>query len=103
MRFHDLGDHFVLVGELGRQRGDFLLEFPLPPIGAALKGRCTVFKGLFLPAVKYRRVQSILVTQIRDWDLVNQVPPQDRYLLLPRKRPSLLRHSQNLLCGLWPF
>ena len=56
---------------------------------AALKGCRTVFEELFLRAAKDRRVQPIQITQVRDRQLVDQVPPQDRY------RSALAHSSQE--------
>lgn len=60
---------------------------------AAHKACHTIFEELFLPAAKDRQVQPIQVTQVRDRQLVDQVPPQERDICLCRNRPSLIRHN----------
>jgi hypothetical protein len=56
-----------------------------------------VVQELLLPAVEHRGLELVLVAQIRDGDLVLEVPAQDRRLLL-RAIPStvLLAHERLL-------
>ena len=63
-----------------------------------LERRRAVLEKRLLPAAKERRIETVLVARIRHGHTVKQMPPQNRNLFLGRKCPSLLRHSQNLLC-----
>jgi len=58
-----------------------------------------VLERRLLPAVEDRRIQPVLIAQVRHRHSVKQMSPRNGCLFLHRKRPSLLRHNQNLFGG----
>jgi hypothetical protein len=64
--FHDLRNDFILLRQLRFQLLDPLLHSPPLARRLFLKGRRAPFKKTLLPTIKNIRVQTLLVTQIRD-------------------------------------
>jgi len=58
-----------------------------------LEGGRSVLEKLFLPALKHRRLQAQLFTQIRNWHLVQKVSPQNRNLLFSSVVLALFSHT----------
>src|SRR6266571_3293095 len=58
-----------------------------------LKGSRSVLEELLLPAVEHRRLQAQFFTQIRNWHLVQKVPPQNGNLLLSSVVLALFPHT----------
>src|SRR3954454_11558569 len=95
MLLHEFGEDLVLALELLLKVGD-------PPVlgvagasGAGLERGGGVLEELLLPAVEHRRVDSVLVTEIRDRGVFEEVKPQDGHLLLGREAlAGLLGHGR---------
>jgi hypothetical protein len=84
MLFHQLGKNFVLGLQFGLKLADaFLLGFFLTAM-VLFENGCPVLEKLFLPPIKKRRLQVVLVAQIRDRNLVNQVAFENENFFLTR-------------------
>src|SRR5712691_3222110 len=59
----------------------------------SLEGSRSVLEELLLPAVEHRRLQAQFFTQIRNWHLVQKVPPQNGNLLLSSVVLALFPHT----------
>jgi hypothetical protein len=94
---HDLRDHLVLVGQLGLEGFDPLLQATHLAAVVALEGGRPMLEELLLPSVEDVGVEAELVTEVGDRRLLEQMPPQDGHLLLSREPPTLLRHGHFLL------
>jgi len=57
-----------------------------------LEGRRAVLEQLLLPAVENRGLQNRFTAELRDWLLLNQMPPQDGDLLFRSLVLPLLLH-----------
>jgi hypothetical protein len=96
MFLHEFRKDLVLALEL-------LLEQRDPPIlgvagasGAGFEGGRAVLEELLLPAVEHRRVDAVLVAQIRDGDVFEEMKPKDGNLLLGGESfASLLGHGRT--------
>ena len=67
----------------------------------ALKSGCSVLEKLSLPLVKYRRMDAVLLAQIRNSSAFNQMLAKNRYLLLRAKKTSvIIVHRGPALSGL---
>src|SRR5262245_46876778 len=82
MFFHEFRADFVLAWELLLQGGDPQILRVGGPSGAGLEGGGAVLEELLLPAVEHRGVAAVLVTQIRDGDVLEEMESQDGDLLL---------------------
>src|SRR5262245_23153769 len=82
MFFHEFRADFVLAWELLLQGGDPQILRVGGPSGAGLEGGGAVLEELLLPAVEPRGVDAVLVTQIRDGDVLEEMESQDGDLLL---------------------
>jgi hypothetical protein len=100
MRFHDLSDHFVLVGQFGLQIGDLLFQVAAASVSklvaALLESRGSLLEENLLPLVKLGGLDAILVTDLRKGYFFNQVPPQNLDFLLGRKIPAISFHGHSL-------
>src|SRR4030066_62043 len=105
---HQLGDHFVLLTQLGLLALELLLQVlhaslgdrgGLPPPPGPLQGPRRVLEETPLPLIDLVRLDAVLVTQVRDGDLLDQIPLQDGSLLVGAKVPSLGRHRILLVQG----
>src|SRR5229473_5333658 len=92
---HQLGQDFVLgLHLLFQELNPFLLLLHLAAgTLLSLKGCRSVLEELLLPAVEHRRLQAQFFTQIRNWHLVQKVPPQNGNLLLSRVVLALFPHT----------
>src|SRR5438132_2198889 len=91
MLFQQLGEHLVFALEFLLQSFNFLL-IPIRNSGAGLlafKSGCSVLEKLSLPLVKYRRVDAMLLAQIRNSFAFDQMLAKNRYLLLRVKKTSV--------------
>src|SRR4051795_3113699 len=96
MFLHEFGEDFLLAVELLLQEGD-------PPVfgvarssGAGLEDGSGVLEELLLPAVEHRRVDAVLVAQIRDGGVFKEMEPKDGDLLLCGETLSgLLGHGRT--------
>src|SRR2546423_3569977 len=96
MFLHEFGEDFVLALKLLLQEGD-------PPVfgvarssGAGLEDGSGVLEELLLPAVEHRRVDAVLVAQIRDGGVFKEMEPKDGDLLLCGETLSgLLGHGRT--------
>jgi len=87
--------------ELGLQRRVLLHQPPLAAVGMPLKRRRPVLEQLPLPTVENRRIQPVLVTQRRDGNLLQKMPPQDRNLYPAYsclKSPQKFTQPQRVAC-----
>src|ERR1700746_1923672 len=92
MLFQQLGKHLVFALEFLLQSFNFLL-IPIRNSGAGLlafKSGCSVLEKLSLPLVKDRRVDVVLVAQIRNGFAFDQMLAQDRDLLFRAKIASVI-------------
>jgi len=85
---HDLGDHFVLLGELLLEVREFLLELALLGLGVTFEGSGAALEELLLPAVEEVWIQPLLIAEVGDGDCLQQVPAEDVKFLLRREPPS---------------
>jgi hypothetical protein len=74
MFLHQFGENLVFLGELVFQVGHTFSQFGRAAIMGPLEGIGAVFEELFLPTVKDRGVESVLVAQIGDRYLLKEVP-----------------------------
>jgi hypothetical protein len=96
MFLHQFGEDFVLALELLLQEGD-------PPVfgvagspGAGLEGGSGVLEELLLPTIEHRRVDAVLVTEIRDRRVFEEMEPKNGDLLLGREALSgFLGHGRT--------
>src|SRR5260370_39291148 len=91
MLFQQLGEHLVFALEFLLQSFNLLL-IPIRNSGAGLlafKSGCSVLEKLSLPLVKYRRVDAVLLAQIRNSSAFNKMLPQDGDLLFRAKKTSV--------------
>src|SRR5437660_4103355 len=92
---HQLGQDLVLGLHLLLQELNpflFLLRLAARTF-RGLEGSRSVLEELFLPTVKYRRLQAQFFTQIRNWHLVQKVSPQNRNLLFSSVVLALFSHT----------
>ena len=90
---HQLGQDLVLGLDLLLQVGDPLLVGGVVGWPLLLEGGRPVLEELFLPAVENRGLQAVLIAELRDWFLLQQMPPEDRNLLFRRVVLPLLFHA----------
>jgi hypothetical protein len=89
---HQFGQNLIFRLDLLLQIRDSFL-FGLMAGSASLLESCgSVLEKLVLPAVEHRRLESRLVTQIRDRHSFHQMPPQNGNLLFRRVVLPLLLH-----------
>src|ERR1700676_455740 len=72
---------FLLLGHLAV--GTFL----------GVGGGSAVLEELFLPTVENRWLQTLFFTQIRDWNLIQKVPPQNSNFLFSSVVFALFAHT----------
>src|SRR5260370_19121044 len=92
MLFQQLGEHLVFALEFLLQSFNFLL-IPIRNSGTGLlafKSGCSVFEKLSLPLVKHRRVDAMLLAQIRNSFAFDQMLAKYRDLLLRAKKTSVI-------------
>src|SRR5580698_432521 len=92
---HQLGQHLVLVLDLLFQKLDALLFRGMILAAFALEGGSPVLEELFLPTIKHRWLEPILLAEIRDRNLVEQVPPQNDHFLFPGVMLALFSHTSS--------
>ena len=90
---HQLRQNLVLGLDLLLQVGDPLLLGGMVGPCFVLESSRPVLEELLLPAVEDRRLQANLIAQLRDWLLVQQMPPQNGDLLFRRVVLPLLLHA----------
>jgi hypothetical protein len=81
---HQLGQDLVLGPDSLLQVGDPLLLGGVVGWPLRLEGGHAVLEELLLPAVEDRGLQAEFVAELRDWLLLQQMPPQDGDLLSRR-------------------
>ncbi|MCO4099749.1 MAG: hypothetical protein HEQ38_10180 [Gemmatimonas sp.] len=91
--FRDFGDDAVLLGNRGFELGDAraigLGRLRLAALRASILQRGgQVLQRLPLPQVQQAGRNLVLVTQVRDRDLIAEMPTQDCGLLLRREDPT---------------
>ena len=90
---HQFGQNLILRLDLPLQICDSFLFGLMVGSTSLLKSRSSVLEELLLPAVEHRRLESRLVTQIRNWHSFNQMPPQNCDLLFRRVVLPLFLHG----------
>jgi hypothetical protein len=93
VRFHDLGDHFVLGRDLRLQRFVPTQKRLRLRTRLALEKRGQVLEHLLLPAIENGGLDLVPVTQIRDRYPVDQMLAQNGRFALGRETPSCFRHD----------
>jgi len=96
---HQFGNHLVLLLELGLQPGDFLLAgrgLALGPSPSLLEERGGILEQDRLSLVDLVRLNAVLVTKVRDGDLLDQIPLEDGSLLVGTKVSSCRSHETLL-------
>jgi len=78
---HQLRQNLVLGLDLLLQVSDPLLVGGVVRSRPLLEGGRTVLEELLLPAVENRGLQAELITELRDWLLLQKMPPQHGDLL----------------------
>jgi len=78
---HQLRQNLVLGLDLLLQVSDPLLVAGVVRSRLLLEGGRAVLEELLLPAVEDRGLQAELIAELRDWLLLQQMPPQDGDLL----------------------
>jgi len=78
---HQLGQNLILTLDLLLQILNAFLLGLVARAGRALESRRPVLEEFLLPAVEYRRLQSEFITELGNWLLLQQMPPQNGYLL----------------------
>src|SRR6201996_9095897 len=95
MFLHQFRDDLVLALELVAQGGDGPLEVALGRGALPLEGGGSVLEELLLPDVEQGGRELVLVAEVRDGDVVDQVPPQDGDLLDGRIVLARLSHGET--------
>jgi hypothetical protein len=95
MLLHQFGDDLVLALELVAQGGDGPLEVAVGSGALPLEGGRSVLEELLLSEVEQRGRELMLVAEVRDGDVVDQVPPQDGDLLDGRIVLPRLSHGET--------
>src|SRR5262245_35407728 len=90
---HQLSQDLVLGLDSSLQVGDPLLVGGVARPRFLFEGGCSVLEELFLPAVEDRGLQAELIAEVRDWLLIQQMPPQDGDLLFRCVVFPLLLHA----------
>ena len=78
---HQLRQDLVLGLDLLLQVGDPLLVDGVVRLHLLLEGGRPICEELFLPAVENRGLQAELITELRDWLILQKMPPQHGDLL----------------------
>src|SRR3954463_6392825 len=95
MFFHQFRDDLVFALELVAQCRDGA-EVPALRSGAlALEGGGAILEELLLPGVEQRGRELMLVAEVRDGDVVDQMPPKDGHLLDGRIVLPRLPHGET--------
>lgn len=83
MLFHELGEGFVAHRQLAFEGGQFTLGLPNTSGRGptALKGGGSLFEKGFLPLVKERRRDAVLVAEVADGCALDEVLAQDVHFL----------------------
>lgn len=89
-------------GENGLQLGfelldPFLLSVLLGAVGL-FNSHSAVLEKLLLPAAENRRLQIVFVTKVRDGNVINQMPFEDKNLLLTDVIFTLFARGEFLRC-----
>src|SRR4051812_26641150 len=96
MFLHEFREDFVLALELLLQEGDLPILGIAGASGSGFEGGRAVLEELLLPAVEHRRVDAVLVAQIRDGGVLKEMEPKDGDLLLGGESlASLLGHGKT--------
>src|SRR3954451_17292409 len=96
MFLHEFREDFVLALELLLQEGDLPILGIAGASGSGFEGGGAVLEELLLPAVEHRRVDAVLVAQIRDGGVLKEMEPKDGDLLLGGESlASLLGHGKT--------
>jgi hypothetical protein len=100
---HHFAQDLVLLPNLALQHLDSLRGLPGGRIGsAALEHHMAVLEELLLPPVEKRRVDAVLVADVRHGTPLKQVAAQDRHLLrcgVLSSPAGLLAHAELLAVG----
>ena len=106
---HQLGDDFVLLGQLGILLGNTRFELGdltsldrlggRTPPSLALEGAGTVLEQLRLPAIELARLELVLIAQIGHGHLVDEPTPQNGELLGTVEVVTRLSHGIPPLLG----
>src|SRR5262245_3100791 len=95
MFLHQFGNDLVLALELVAQGGDGPLEMAVGCLTLPLEGGGAVLEELLLPDVEEGGGELMLVAEVRDGDVVDQVPPEDGDLLDGRIVLPRLSHGET--------
>ena len=95
MFLHQFSDDLVLALELVAQRGDGLLKVAVGCLALPLEGGGAVLEELLLPDVEQGGRELMLVAEVRDGDVVDQVPPEDGDFLDGRIVLPRLSHGET--------
>src|SRR5512135_1781982 len=96
MFLHEFGEDFVFALELLLKQCDLPILGISGASGAGFEGGRAVLEELLLPAVEHRRVDAVLVAQVRDGGVFEEVEPKDGDLLLGGEAlASLLGHGKT--------
>ena len=90
---HQLRQDLVLALDLLFQEGDALLLGLMIGAALGLEGGGPVLEEFLLPPLEYRRLQTQLVTELRDRFLLQQMPPQDGDLFFSGVMLSWFLHA----------
>jgi hypothetical protein len=97
--FHQLGQHLILLLQLGLEEGNALLAglhlFVGP--GRRSEGRGPVLKELLQPAVEDRGVDVMFVAQSGNRNPIDQVPAENGHLLLGGVMLAFVAHEPSPL------
>jgi len=94
MFLHQFGEDFVLALELLLQVGDPAVLGIAGAVGAGFESSGSILEELLLPAVEHRRMDAILVTQVRHGGVFEKMEPENGDLLLGSETlPSFLGHG----------
>ena len=96
MLFHEFAEDGVLALELGFELLDLVVLGVLDGLGLAaiVEGGMTVLEELLEPGVELVGVEAELIAQVRNGDLVDEVPLEDGDLLGAGKVTTLLGHGE---------
>src|SRR5271165_2515312 len=96
MFLHEFGEDFVLALQLLFQQGDPPVLVVAGAAGAVLECGSGVLEELLLPTVEHRRVNAVLVAQIRHRGVFEEMKPKYGDLLRDAEAiPSFLGHGKT--------
>ena len=96
MLFHEFGEDGVLALELGFKAFDFLLVGVFDGLGlaAVVEGGVAVLEELLEPAIDLVGVEAEFIAQIRDGNLVDEVPLENGDLFGASEVTTRLVHDE---------